>query len=94
VRDRSEFAEALSTCDCVEKVFDSGANFLLVRLKEKRAAAQAATEHLLSSHGILMKDIYKKFTDGSGYLRLAVRLPLENMRLVAALSSIAHGAGK
>jgi histidinol-phosphate/aromatic aminotransferase/cobyric acid decarboxylase-like protein/choline kinase len=94
VRDRSEFAEALSTCDCVEQVFDSGANFLLVRLKENRAAAQAVTDCLLSSHGILVKDISKKFTDQNGYLRLAVRLPLENMRLVAALSSIAHGAGK
>jgi histidinol-phosphate/aromatic aminotransferase/cobyric acid decarboxylase-like protein len=84
IRDREEFRTALSGLSCVSEVFPSAANFLLVSLKDQKSAARIA-ETLLSQHSIYVKDISHKFHDGRAYLRFAVRLPHENMRLVECL---------
>jgi histidinol-phosphate/aromatic aminotransferase/cobyric acid decarboxylase-like protein/choline kinase len=84
IRDREEFRAALSGLSCVEKVFPSAANFVLVALKDAKGAPLIA-ERLLSNHAIYIKDISRKFPDGRSYLRLAVRLPAENALLVKCL---------
>jgi histidinol-phosphate/aromatic aminotransferase/cobyric acid decarboxylase-like protein/choline kinase len=85
IRDRQAFAAALANLPGVEQVFPSQANFLLVRMKPG-VSGGALSEELLRRQAILIKDISSKFADGRTYLRFAVRLPPENMRLVAALA--------
>ena len=85
VIDRTTFGGRLSTCPQVERVYPSAGNFLLVELKAKAATAAKITTQLLEKHSIYVKDVTDKFGNGKNYLRLAVRLPEENERLVAAL---------
>jgi histidinol-phosphate/aromatic aminotransferase/cobyric acid decarboxylase-like protein/choline kinase len=87
IRDREEFRTALSGLPCVEKVFPSAANFVLVALKDPQGAARIA-ESLLSHYSIYVKNISHKFPDGRAYLRLAVRLPNENALLVKSLKDL------
>ena len=91
IRDRDAFAASLSKLACVERVFPSQGNFLLVRLKATTGPAVA--EGLLSKHSILVKDISHKFPDADKktYLRCAVRLPHENERLVFAIADVTDG---
>jgi histidinol-phosphate/aromatic aminotransferase/cobyric acid decarboxylase-like protein/CTP:molybdopterin cytidylyltransferase MocA len=91
IRDREVFAAALANLPGVERVFPSQANFLLVRMKPG-VSGGGLCEELLRRHAILIKDISGKFADGRTYLRFAVRLPQENMRLVAALAKAGAGA--
>lgn len=86
IKDRDDFSLQLSTVPIVDKVFFSGANFLLVRLKSDKASAGSITERLLSEHSIYIKDISSKFNDGLGYFRFAVRLPDDNMKIVKWLN--------
>ncbi len=88
IRDRNAFAALLKEVPLVEKVFESGGNFILIRIKGDSAAASDICKRLLSEYSIYVKDASPKFTDGSGYLRLAVRLPEENVRLVDCLKNI------
>jgi histidinol-phosphate/aromatic aminotransferase/cobyric acid decarboxylase-like protein/choline kinase len=87
VRDRTAFATVLSRVPCVESVYPSGANFLLVALKPSVSAAKI-TLMLLAQHGIYVKDISHKFNDNKSYIRLAVRLPQENAAFVASLQEV------
>lgn len=88
IRDREEFSEMLEKCSSVKKVFKSGANFLLVKLDGNREAASELSRRFLSQHSIYIKDISSKFSDGSGYIRLAVRLPEENRQFVRYLDEL------
>jgi len=88
VRDREEFSALLSPVPCVKKVYPSSANFLLVSLKPSTTSNVSITERLLSRYSIYIKDISHKFSDGSTYLRLAVRLPHENALLVKCLAEL------
>ncbi len=85
IRDRSDFAADLSTIPYVDKVYKSGANFLLVKLKENADFADQLCGYLLSEKSMFIKDISSKFADGAGYIRLAVRLQAENRQLVSHL---------
>jgi histidinol-phosphate/aromatic aminotransferase/cobyric acid decarboxylase-like protein/choline kinase len=85
IRDREAFAAALAGLPDVERVFPSQANFLLVRMRAGVSGGKLC-EELLRRQAILIKDISGKFADGGTYLRFAVRLPQENMRLVSALA--------
>lgn len=82
IQDRSDFATDLSTIPFIDKVYKSGANFILVRLKENADFASRLTSYLLSEKSIFVKDISSKFPDGAGYFRFAVRWPAENRQLV------------
>ena len=88
IRDRNAFATVLSRVPCVDAVYPSGANFLLVALKPSVSAANL-TLSLLEKYGIYVKDISHKFQDNRGYLRLAVRLPNENACFVASMQEVA-----
>lgn len=83
--DREELQAALAALPCVERAFDSGANFLLVRLSGGPATAAALADRLLAEHSIYVKDVSARFPDGRGYWRLAVRSAEENRRLVGLL---------
>jgi histidinol-phosphate/aromatic aminotransferase/cobyric acid decarboxylase-like protein len=84
-RDRAEFAETLAGFACVKRVYPSGGNFLLVEFHGKPDLRRLAS-HLLARHAVYVKDVTHKFDDGKGYLRLAVRLPEENVLLLRRLA--------
>lgn len=88
ILDRSDFAINLATIPFIDKVYKSGANFILVRLKENSDFAGRITRRLLSERAIFVKDVSSKFDDGAGYLRLAVRLQGENIELVNQLHNL------
>jgi histidinol-phosphate/aromatic aminotransferase/cobyric acid decarboxylase-like protein/choline kinase len=88
IRDRTDFAAELSTIPYIDRVYKSGANFLLVRLKGNADFAHQLSSYLLSEKSIFVKDISSKFSDGAGYFRLAVRLQSENRALVNHLLSV------
>jgi len=85
IHDREQFSSMLADTPCVEKVFSSGANFILVRLRGDAAYADALCTRLLSTHAIYVKDASARFNDNQGYFRLAVRTVEENSRLVQLL---------
>jgi histidinol-phosphate/aromatic aminotransferase/cobyric acid decarboxylase-like protein/choline kinase len=87
-RDREEFACELSKLDRLKTVWPSGGNFLLVELRCSREQCAGLVEAMLVERGIYLKDVSARFQSGRGYLRLAVRLPEENMRLVEALKTV------
>ena len=82
--DREEFAEYLAKEPFVRRVHESAANFLLVELAGSVKARELAS-WLLSTRGVYVKDVSDRFADQKSYLRLAVRLPEENNRLVEYL---------
>jgi len=86
VEDREVFAAALATLPCVDCVYPSGADFILVRTLADRPAMATLVAGLLSEHSIYIKDVTTKMSDPGGrYFRFAVRLPEENARLVEAI---------
>ena len=84
-------AAALQDVWCVERVFESAANFLLVRLKNG-VDAEALCRKILKDHSIYLKNVSSKFPDGKSYLRLAVRSSVDNANLLKALDRLG-GAG-
>jgi histidinol-phosphate/aromatic aminotransferase/cobyric acid decarboxylase-like protein len=89
--DRCAFELALEPCSIVDRVYPSGANFLLVRLTLDLAAADALVTRLMNVELVHLKDVSGKVGDGRAYLRVAVRTPDENMRLCHLLeAAVAH----
>lgn len=85
--DRRDFAERLAGMAGIQEVYPSGGNFLLVRLAgDDAGCAHRLTESLLRKYSIHVKDVSSKFGNAAPYLRLAVRRPAENLRLLAALA--------
>jgi histidinol-phosphate/aromatic aminotransferase/cobyric acid decarboxylase-like protein len=82
-RDRARFAEELVPVAGVAEVHAGGGNFVLARLAAADAAAVGGT--LLQRHGLYVKTLGERFSDGGQWLRLAVRLPHENTRLAQCL---------
>ena len=79
VNERKRLAEALPRFSCVEKVFPSDANFLLVRVDD----AYALYDYLLNE-GIIVRN--RSSVPGCDRcLRLTVGLPSENEALLNAL---------
>ncbi len=86
ILDREECAAALKTLPCLDEVFPSGADFLLVRAAPNRPAMATLVDGLLAHESIYIKDVSAKLADpGRLYFRFAVRLPAENARLVDAI---------
>jgi histidinol-phosphate/aromatic aminotransferase/cobyric acid decarboxylase-like protein len=56
-----------------------------VELNGSREECAGFTESILLTKGIYLKDVSLRFPGDGAYLRLAVRLPEENARLVDAL---------
>lgn len=69
------------------RVLPSQANYLMVELED--ISSRQLAERLLAEHGILIKDLASKLPDQDGrYVRIAVKTPQEDDRLVSALHEI------
>jgi histidinol-phosphate/aromatic aminotransferase/cobyric acid decarboxylase-like protein/choline kinase len=86
--DREQLASDLAQVNLVDGVFPSGGNFLLVALKGSRLGAARLIEKLLTDHAIFLKDVSAKFPGTEPFIRVAVRLPDENRRLVELLAEV------
>lgn len=87
ISDRDALAAALGKLGMVDRVFASGANFVLVALTLSSSAAKMLADDLLQHDNIYVKDASSKFDDGKVYWRLAVRTNEENARLCELLRS-------
>ena len=90
VADRETFAAALCALPCVERVDPSAANFLLVTMRSARAPQGGWVSSLLAGYGMFVKDVSDRFDDRGIHLRLAVRLPHENLALCQAMATTAR----
>ncbi|MGN0829007.1 MAG: histidinol-phosphate transaminase [Akkermansia sp.] len=83
LRERARVAAALPALRCVERVYPSDANFLLVRVTD----ADGVYEHLVRA-GIIVRN-RNRVCQCAGCLRLTIGLPEENDRLLTALADYA-----
>jgi histidinol-phosphate/aromatic aminotransferase/cobyric acid decarboxylase-like protein/CTP:phosphocholine cytidylyltransferase-like protein len=88
MEDREHMARELAACRGVRRVWPSGGNFLLVELHATREECGQMASSILLERGIYVKDISRRFPGDRGFLRLAVRLPHENARVVEALQAV------
>ncbi len=87
VAERDRFAEMLSQVPCL-RVIPSQANYFLCEVTGAMSST-ALTERLLNEHDILIKDCNgKKGLEGRNFVRIAIRGPQDNDRLVTALNTI------
>ena len=89
-RDRAAFSHALSEAPPVALVHPSGGNFVLVDLHGATDVASRLHQALLTQEAISVKDVTERFSDKVPRLRLAVRRPQENKRLVHALTALSE----
>jgi len=83
---RSNLSSALARLGC--RVFPSAANFLLLRLPD-RIPAVDAREQLIRKHAILVRECESfEGLERGRYVRVAVRLEVENARLIEALANV------
>ena len=90
--DREALSQELSRLDVVEEVIPSGGNFLLTKLRLSEQEAGRLADALLIDHGIYVRSISSKFTDGGTYWRVAVRTRSDNSQFCDALSRVAETA--
>ncbi len=91
-KQRAGLARKLSSIAGLE-VFPSAANFLLVRLAPPLPAASTLKWDLFNRFRILIRDCGSFEGLGDRYFRVAVRLPHQNDRLVAALKEVLGATG-
>lgn len=87
ISDREKFISDLTVLKMVEKVYPSGGNYVLVRMKDV-VDSKYAVKWMLREHSIYVKDVSRKFSSKGQFLRLAVRLQHENNILIAALGQL------
>lgn len=91
--DRDAFRRELLAVPGIVDVLPGAGNFLLIELQSPTLAARLRRA-LLEDDAIAVKDVSARFTDADvGRLRVGVRLPAENARLVAALEARLAPAG-
>ena len=90
-RDRLDLATRLTAAG--HTAHPSGANFLLATLERPRSHADALTASLIERERIYVKDVSDRIGDGRSHLRIAVRLPEEHARLLAAMSAFERESG-
>jgi histidinol-phosphate/aromatic aminotransferase/cobyric acid decarboxylase-like protein/CTP:molybdopterin cytidylyltransferase MocA len=90
--DRTQFVAELEAVPVVDRVFQSGANFVLVRLRIGPSETAAMANLLMAEYRTHVKDASDKFQDGNGYLRLAVKRPEDNYGLCELLSAVGVSA--
>jgi histidinol-phosphate/aromatic aminotransferase/cobyric acid decarboxylase-like protein len=92
-QDRDEFRAQLLRLPLIGEVYPSGGNFLVARLDGADSKLGSRIRHsLLSTERIEIKDVTDRFPDQLPRLRLAVRHPTDNARLIAALADISATA--
>jgi histidinol-phosphate/aromatic aminotransferase/cobyric acid decarboxylase-like protein len=85
IEDREELRAGLAAIRGVDVVHDSGADFLLFTLRGEAAAGARLRTLLLAREAIEIKDVSARIPDGRAHLRVAVRTPVDNARLLEAL---------
>ena len=85
VEDRDELGAGLRAIDGVQVVHESGANFILFTLDGAAAHGARLRALLLARHAIEIKDVSARIAGGRAHLRVAVRTPSDNARLLEAL---------
>lgn len=84
---RSQFVRDLSTISNL-RVIPSQANYLMCELTGKMTSRELAVI-LLNDYNVLIKDLStKNGFEGKSYIRVAVKRPEENLRLVQAMKDI------
>lgn len=86
--DRDDFIRLLSESPAVLKAYPSYSNFILVKINCQPEKITDLANELLNGFDMYIKSCSQKFNDGSAYIRLAVRLPEENKRLVENLTDV------
>ncbi len=81
-QERSRLSKALAELGLT--VYPSAANYLLARLGAEHPPAEAVVKEMMG-RAILIRDCANFEGLAAGYLRLAIRLPEENERLIEAL---------
>lgn len=85
-QDRQEFERQLSGIDKLT-MYPSAANFLFARL-QPGVSGKWLRDRLLEEHGCFIRECSNKVGSSEQYLRLAVNLPAENLRLVNAMKTL------
>lgn len=89
---RAAFVEQLKKIPALT-VYPTQANFVMCRLAGGSMTAAALAQTLLDREQILIKDLGgKRGLDGGQYIRLAIRRPEENDRLIRALCRYLSGS--
>ena len=84
---RKEYVEMLNGIEYL-RVIPSQANYLMCELTGKMTSREL-TEVLLNEYNILIKDLSSKNGfSGKSYIRVAVKRPEENVKLVEAIKSV------
>lgn len=84
---RKEYVELLTQVPYL-RVIPSQANYVMCELTGKMTSRELA-EELLDKYNILIKDLSnKKGFDGKSYVRIAVKRPEENKKLVEAMKDV------
>jgi histidinol-phosphate/aromatic aminotransferase/cobyric acid decarboxylase-like protein len=87
IRDRESFANMLSASPLISRVLDSGGNFITCEMAISAKELESLQHDLLTQHKTFIKNATAKFSDDKAYIRLAVRTPPENARLVTLLDN-------
>jgi histidinol-phosphate/aromatic aminotransferase/cobyric acid decarboxylase-like protein len=85
ITDREAFMTELKVTPCVETVYPSGGNFLLVTLRPGVESGAEIVDRLLERESVYVKNVSNRLGDGRVHLRVAVRQPHENRFFCAAL---------
>ena len=84
---RKEYVELLNQVQKL-RVIPSQANYLMCELTGSMSSRELA-EELLDKYSILIKDLSnKKGFEGKSYIRVAVKRPEENRKLVEAMKEV------
>jgi len=86
-KDRARLVGGLSNVPGVARVLPSGGNFVTFELAPDAPTAATVVRRLLALESIFVKDVSSKF-EGRSMIRVAVRLPEENARLISALTAV------
>ena len=86
--DRECFANSLKNIRFIEKVYNSGANFILFKTNNS-LVIDNLSDFLVQNHLIFIKDVSNKFNSKiNTYFRVAVRNPRENNMLIKILNNV------
>lgn len=87
LEDRKKFVERFGELDMLE-VIDGKANFLFCKIKNKDINSTKLRNKLFSKYDILIKDCLNKNSLEDQFVRISVRKPEENERLISACKEI------
>jgi len=85
--DRKEFIEKLENIDMLD-VIEGKANFVFCRIDNENISSTRLRNKLFSEHDMLIKDCLNKTSLDDRFVRISVRKPEQNEKLVKAIKEI------